>query len=640
MALILFCCCCSIKSFNDKTYDKLNDGDIVDFAVIGNKYFYISEHGLAEFDDKQKIINKISFNDKFHFTSICTSDNRIYAYDYADGYIYTYDPNLKNIGKYGGLSAGMEVIKMRSDKNQIYVLNSYGNKNIIRISLKNNKADKINISQIEDFCIHSSNELYVLQHSTVNNRIINFNTATKDIKIIKDRIITDNIESYNNEIRYVSHDGNVIMVMNSSGKSLKRIPTNYSADFNRINSDKNYIYLISGNNIYGISLNKKDHTTGNKLVLYGISDDDFDLREVLKIMKDKYPDFRYDIKVMDKDMQKYITKILSHDNSYDVYFINDNYLTTPNSNIIEKLNYINENLSKYSNIMKFANQMYPQYIKLCSPNGILLGLPCQVEINGFNVDMKVARKYDIKLPEKEWNWNDYYNLAKEFKDKQSDSKNPAYLSYLSNGNVFCTCLDSWGSGFINFNKKTCSFNSKEYVDLLKFVKKLKDENLVKKEDNGMSADNQLLNMGPLTFFKSDGEKNDDCFLNYPVNKNGKYRDLQVTFICMNKYSKNKELASDFIATWISPDVVSKSIQKIYKDDKIYMNNKDPIGHFYNDKDNESIHQYILDHMSIIDYPDKIRIIVIDNYLDFINGKITAEQASKKTYDGVNKILKE
>ncbi len=181
----------------------------------------------------------------------------------------------------------------------------------------------------------------------------------------------------------------------------------------------------------------------------------------------------------EKDFQKNVSTEIMAGQGADIIEV----LGLPFQRFIEK-----NVLANISDLMKndktFDLNKYQQNIfDACKYKGNLYIMPLNFSFTGFAVNKDIITRGKISFDSSKWTWEDFISIAEKIrKAKYTDGKTEqCALPKVSDGELFAYVMGSDVGRFINFENKTSSFDSKEFIDILKTVKAIKDKKLCSPE---------------------------------------------------------------------------------------------------------------------------------------------------------------
>jgi len=291
--------------------------------------------------------------------------------------------------------------------------------------------------------------------------------------------------------------------------------------------------------------------------------------------------------------------------------------------------------------------MYLQIIRICSRENYLYGLPKEVSVVGLKVNKPLFERLNIPLPSKEWNWDDFYNIALQFsRDINSDGINDIYLYKASSTNrIIFSLLQSWGKDFVDINKKQCYFNTEEFISMINYLKNLIDRNLILIGNAGTNITNDNIGMTEslVSFITESVYGEDFIYLNYPMNKAGYCYKAESAKLCINKKSSNKLLAAKFLGIYASREVSKNFFSDgFYKDKSIYVKPDDKVrgSKFIDSEQLDDVYEFILDNAKEWTFTTDMNKVVTDGINEFLSGKINARESAESIQKKIEMMLKE
>lgn len=499
-------------------------------------------------------------------------------------------------------------------KDNIYLLQRRGKIEVYDADgkkIKDIKAEKIDYIEIDD-----KDNLLLGSFSGANNK-----STVEKCSLQKEdyTLITElNTGDYIREIKYSTKNKKLylltdkgVVVCSSEGKTegyafdLKQsslLDTNINITDFDVDNDKNiYILAIksdtsSGEYKYTTLLYKyipgkgKKHTADKTLHIALRYSESYLEAAIAKYQK-QFPDVKVDVKdyraaIMsssedgpgqdeinraqkaEEDYQKIVSTELMAGKGADIMDIGglqyhnliDKNTLADISEIIEKDKTfdINKYNKKILNIFKYKDRLFY--------------MPINFSFNKLAVSKNILDKEGITIDDSKWTWKDFMEIAQKIKkDKNGDGKPDQFaLPKLKSEDLFGMMLPGEYDSFIDFSKKTCNFNSKEFIEMLKYSKEFVDKGLCSPK---LESDElyKMLDPGTIGFMTSyfgnyqsvimeqsifNGEAEFLKFPSYSGKKPYKGVMAGATFAINNK-SKVKAEAWEFIKLLISDDIQSR-----------------------------------------------------------------------------------
>jgi ABC-type glycerol-3-phosphate transport system substrate-binding protein len=207
------------------------------------------------------------------------------------------------------------------------------------------------------------------------------------------------------------------------------------------------------------------------------------LESMAKKFQQKYPHIKVEIKsineggysISDEGLKKFNAEIMSGKAS-DVICLNG----LPYKKYIDKNIFtdISEIISRDSTFD--INQFYKNVIEACKYKGKLYAMPVSFTFDAVQVDKALTDAQKIILEEGGWTWKTFAETAlKLSQDKNSDGKTDIYgLAKTDPLELFKYIFSSSARQFIDMENKQCSFDSEEFIELLKMVKALNSKDIM------------------------------------------------------------------------------------------------------------------------------------------------------------------
>lgn len=142
------------------------------------------------------------------------------------------------------------------------------------------------------------------------------------------------------------------------------------------------------------------------------------------------------------------------------------------------------------------NDFFPFAISAGKFNNQQFGLPCEVNPRFMAINKTLLNQQGYSIPDKNWDWDEFYEICKGITNDLNDD---GYLD------IFGYCGYDWtdavysnGSTLFNQNGKNAFFNTKNFIESIKFMQKLNKLNngkILTKDD----FDSGKVAFMPLTF---------------------------------------------------------------------------------------------------------------------------------------------
>lgn len=276
-------------------------------------------------------------------------------------------------------------------------------------------------------------------------------------------------------------------------------------------------------------------------------------------------DIQLEVTTIDEDKLK--LKLLAGESDFDLYVgaMQDGGTYLTNTLVLDYPVY--EPLENFPQIMEQMDGLLDDVVRLCSHDGHIFGIPSSFYISNTMVsyDAELMDELGVTLPDDDWTFADFYELAKEVRSGN------VYLSGslpLSLWDYMHQYFDPYGSGTLNDDGTAL----REYLTL---YKKLSDEDLI--YSGTYSEQRELVASGELRILLGNASsdfvwKRTDVIL--PPSFNGeRIYTVNNPYLIMNPKSQNKNAAATVIAEYLDPENRMLSMANwggyIYKDMSVY-----------------------------------------------------------------------
>lgn len=322
----------------------------------------------------------------------------------------------------------------------------------------------------------------------------------------------------------------------------------------------------------------------------------------------------------------------------------------------------NFDMNKYKqNILKAFKYKDSMYI-----------MPVNFSFTSLGVSKNIKEKEGLKIDSSKWTWKDFLSVAQQVtKDKNGDGKPDQYaLPKMTPEEIFSFIFEDEYGKFIDYDKKTSNFDSKEFTDILTFAKEFADKGVCSpKLDN--SEMYKMLDPGTIGFINcyistyqgiimSQALLNSEIeFLDRPTfgGTKPKMSLIPGRVFAINNNSKLKTEAWDFIKLLISDEIQSNDqmYQFPINSDSLNKKAKNEMTQNYMYKaykdQGRNVSQLTQTHVDLINKMiDQLELspysepqaakIVSDGVKEFFSGKKTAEETAKYIQNKMNIYLGE
>ena len=495
------------------------------------------ESGIAVLGEKIYIVTN-------NMTEPGTSDIPVYksllVLDKNGTVLQTYE--LPEIAGYGNPATDIAVIH-----DTVFILSDryYGNGNLYQYGIKDNSIKHLDFSQIDSIAVMDDKLLVCENMSSDNSSKVSVYTFAVS-QVDSEFVINEN------QINALSYD--------DSNELIYGVCNNKLFSYDLANHTYTFLYLFPLNGVYGedriISLAAYEN---NLLFMQGDgnlrritnADGNWSKSETLKIycisiadtqgwtssrayaaFLEKHPMFRLEF-IEVNDLQAYNTglasKLMANDSEFDLFVLDSNM-----SSILDKGHYTD--LSIYTDIIDNINKMLPGYKELLSIDNAVYGVPIRISINTYAYSSETLDYYDIKQPK-------LIPTMSEYLDMFANANEQMQLDNVTAGQI---TLHQF------FSSLSASFFTEKDVQLSD-VAFLYETVLAMYEVGAIvTADTYGEGIFHGTYINDYARANQ--IMMSPVYKEGAKLAGNVTTLCLNPSSKNKELAAAYLANLISPEI--------------------------------------------------------------------------------------
>lgn len=126
-----------------------------------------------------------------------------------------------------------------------------------------------------------------------------------------------------------------------------------------------------------------------------------------------------------------------------------------------------------------VNNYQQKLLNACKYKDNLYIMPINFCFLSLNANKNILKAEGISIDDSKWTWKDFLAIAQKItKDKNNDGKPDQYALYkMTAEELFSYIYGNESSNFIDYDKKKASFDSKEFIDLLKFIKDFQSKNV-------------------------------------------------------------------------------------------------------------------------------------------------------------------
>ena len=621
--------------------------DISDMEVSPDGRIYLADkEEIQVFEKSGKALNTIKESIKF-CRSISIDENKLYALDETAKTIKAFELDGKLIKEYSLDTAGC--IDMLCIGKDILLLKKYDDAkkvDLLLYDMEDGRLKKLETGKFIGFSRYKGNSvlLYETSANTVTNVIEYDYVKGKRLKEYSwfNRVITGICYDQRDDKVYITSGSEVLKIgLQDESMEALTVPDSKDSVLSDISTTEDICYILDSYNlrIHLANRDTKEENGENSItILTGfdlISDSMTPFAYVSEGLKTKYPECNIKYSYM-TDTSKIKTKLMAGDSDFDIFTANQadigHYMR----------NGVMQELNGYPSIKDSFKNLFDGLEDKCSYKGKLLGVPFGIQVLGYVVNDRLAKKIGVSVPKGRWTWEDFYKLAKDArKDINGDGIKDTYIIALDptrkEAPLFLEFLEC---AYIDTLERKVEIDRNEFIELLNIWKKLWDEDLILGDQNGMFSEDSrvLMHMGGISLASGDqhlaylpGLKTSNT---YPL--------LDINFLCINRNSKNKELASEYLAQLLSREVQTAkgSIPSIsnYKDISLYKELYE--GTKLANKENYSMYADILKNSKMELSNQDLRGHEISVVERFMNGSISAEEAVRDIEEKAKMIIEE
>jgi hypothetical protein len=288
--------------------------------------------------------------------------------------------------------------------------------------------------------------------------------------------------------------------------------------------------------------------------------------------------------------------------------------------------------------------MFDGILDICSINGILIGIPSNIFIPVWKVNKELLQKIDLKLPENNWTWDDFYEFAKQSRcDLDGDGIYDSYALRSTKGLLLSTMLlPSYDAIYLDIIHEKISFNNNDFIHLINLWKNFYEEKLILDEGTpNMPFDDRILLYQPFSFSLYEG---DNCLIHPPVLKSKRVYPANAIVYCVNRKSRHMNLCIEYLSVYLSKEVQLSGpsiLPALYKDTSLYPEGEQRQGLLLSNQLNMNIYMDIIKNsVPIQALPEEFNQFRLATLESFFKNEISAEEAAKLINDKTKMILDE
>ena len=631
----------SESSYIDVSF--INDFERAQIAVAENGDFYLTdEYRIYMLDSKGNEKKQIVNDKQRHYKLLTAYDNGFFAYGYGS-VLEEYNTDGALVKNHNLAIKAQTIEKMLYMDGKLFIMYRTGDnekdKYLAEYNLKEEKLEEIDIEHVRDFVEYKGNMLLVfLKQDCCNGHMLTHNIKSgeksNEIHIpymplslypyystMKDQLYLLSQET----IKIVSLEEKKIVETYTSST----LPKNYTACYGH-----NMAYCIDREQKKIISLSLDDERSAKSITVLcnDFASDSSLSRVAYEFDKENNGTGVKFIKLNQDYVTKLNTMLLSGDDSFDLYMLST-YDSIP-SYYMKKGVY--EDLNNYPVVSQKFDDMFEGIKKLCTYNGTLLGVPIGL-INSdtvYQLNTGMLERFGLKMPEYDWTWSDFEKYAEEITAGGENymMQQGRYIFWLCNIYAVSNCIQ------MDLTKEAFNYEKTDIKNELEFVKRVYEKKYTLEEERvNEKKDNILLNFIHLPT----KEMNNIKIIPTPVFNDKKVYPFIMNYLCLNKASKNKQLAAEFLGKCISKEAQSDDLVTqgpiLYKDKAVY--ERSIYRNFITDNWNYNVYSYMLKNS----HRNETYLIsreVSDYIKEYFDDRVSSDEAAEAIYRKMKQIVEE
>jgi len=658
LALMLLLTSCGGSAGNvDNTHSSANESNYIDISFINDierAQIAVGENGDIYLTDEIRIYildskgnekKQIESEKRRHYKLLTAHDGGFFAYGYGSQ-LEEYNTDGTLIKKHNLAVDAQSIEKMLYMGGKLFILHHIGdNKNdkyLAEYNLEDGSFKKIDVGLVKNFVEYEENTLLIfLKQDCCSGHMMTYNISSgeKSDEFHIPNLSDSRYLHYNSgkDCLYLISQGNIYV---ASLKEKKIIETYTSATIPKSNT------VFFKNNIsYYID---KDQKRIVSLDLNGLSSS----KKLTVLCHDYVPEFYFSsaayefgvensntvVEFVNISSKEYTSKLnsmlMSGDNSFDIYLLST--LTDIPSYYIKKGVY--EDLHNYTAVSQQFDDMFEGIEKLCSYNGALFGVPVGIHNSNtvYQLNTEMLKDLKLEMPAYDWTWSDFEKHAKDITTAGTNfmMQQGKYGSWSFNMFSVSACIK------MDLTKEAFNYTKTDIKNELEFVDSIYEKGYILNESRSYEKqENLLLNFAyvPINDSSLDNRK----IIPTPVFNDKRVYPFMVNYFCLNKASKNKQLAAEFLGKCISKEAQAVDLITqmpiLYKDKAIY--EESAYKNFITDDWNYNVYSYMLKNS----YRNETYMIsenIRDYVFEYFEGRISSDEFAEVIYNKMKQIVEE
>ncbi len=621
--------------------------DVFDWTVDKDGRIFIADKDyIIMYDNSGKKTDFIKEGLEF-CTCIAFDNKTIYVWDDKSASLKLFSLDGKCTGEYPIKLQSGKIRKIFASGKNVFLLQqrqaSVQGNQILVFDITTKGLRELNFKNVIGFCRYKEGQLLLSVQDEPYTRFIIYDfIKNKNLKEFNEITIFYNDFYYNendNMVYYLSSNSiNTLDLDSGISKSL------YNSSYEilaKLCIQHPYCYAFGPveDRICKVDLSE-NLKTNSRIVIYSplAIDNNPHINKWEEIIEDKYPEVKIEFQTV--GISEYIDrlklKLLASESEPDIFYLSrfeaDDF--AKNSAVLD--------LGKYDSIVKRFNKLLNGIKRNCTIGEILVGIPFIMSMEAWGVNTELAEKLKLQIPRDIWSLDEFYMLARKARaDLNGDGTKDSYIAMVETDYPFF--LRPYLSAHINIVKSEVDIDTNQLSKSLSLLKKMLDDKLllqVRTEER-----NKINNI--LFYYDSFGlVEGDECRIPPPViDKDNPIYVNNLEMLCINKYSKKVDLATELMALYLSNDVqLSLPFNAVLEDLDIFEQPDGPgpgldLGVLSNET-NKTLYKHMVEYS----YHRFWRRGFFEGFTDIINeclsGRITPDAAAKAIIDKAKMIVGE
>jgi ABC-type glycerol-3-phosphate transport system substrate-binding protein len=657
LILVLFLSSCNGTDKGEKTNSSANgninidisfikDMNRVQIAVGNNKDIYLTDgNRIYILDSNGNEKKQIESEKGRHYKLLTDHDGGFFAYSNGNE-LEEYRSDGTLIKKHNLATELQNIEKMLYMDGKLfamyYLKNNVRDKYLAECNLENGEFKKIDIDNVQNFVNCGENTLLIfLKQDCCSGHMLTYDITSgeksDEFHILNLPFFLHSYYNSSKDHLYLISQGTIYVASVEEKKMIETYTSGIIPKRFAVYCKNNISYFIDKDKKRIVSLDLDDLSSSKNITILC-----HDFAPESRFSRAAY-DFGIEnndtgVKFINISTEEYTTKLntmlMSGDNSFDVYLLST-FNDIP-SYYIKKGAY--EDLHNYSVVSQKFDDMFEGIEKLCSYNDALFGVPVGIYNSDtvYQLNTLMLKEHNLEMPAYDWTWIDFEKYAEvitadatNFMMQQTKSSFWLFNIYAVSN---CFKMDLTNDAF-NYTKT-------DIKNELEFVDKIYEKRIIHGEERSYKKQgNLLLNFVYLP--TNDGSLDGVKIIPAPVFNDKRAYPFRVNYLCMNKASKNKQLAAEFLGKCISKeaqavDLVTQ-IPILYKDKSVYGGSI--YKNFINDNWNYNVYSYMIKN-SYRNESYGFYLDIRDYVVGYFEGRISSDEAAEAIYSKMKQVVEE